>query len=262
MSKKTTKKTRAGTLTAILIFVILCIFLTTMSNGTVYYTENGFTQPESDIRWLPSLQNSNKNKKNTNEKENNLVRDVISQERMDVIHKFDDIKQQVKETHHGEPYFHILSEVDLQVGSANKETVEETDDLEVLKPKGNIVESEFQKIINISPLVLFYESSHEMGVKIKTILMNEYDIYPEMTVVDLDKYFDKESLLKSIRQKTYGNKSPLHSTYLFLKGKPIVDGDLESQFMELHSKDHLMGKVNKLGKDMIIFQKIGLPSNN
>lgn len=252
MSKKTTKKTRAGTLTAILIFVILCIFLTTMSNGTVYSTENGFIQPESDIRWLPSLKNSK------NKDTDSIVRDVISQERMDVIHKFDDIKQQVKETHHGEPYFHILSEVDLQVGSLKKEP----EDQEILKEKGSMVDSEFNKIINISPLVLFYESSHEMGVKIKTILMNEYNIYPEMTIVDLDKYFDKESLLKHIKQRTYVNKSPLHSTYLFLKGKPVIDDDLEDQFMELHSKDHLMGKVNKLGKDAIIFEKIGLPSNN
>ena len=244
--KKNTKKTRAGTLTAILLFVLLSIFLTTMSNGTVtsYYTENGFMQPESDIRWLPSLNKMNTNNNIVNE--NNVVNEVVSHEQMNVIHQIDDIKEHVKETHNGEPYFHILSEVDVMVGSAkedNMEVVEEENGPE----EGKISDSEFNKIVNLSPLVLFYESSHDMGLKVKNILLNEYDIYPEMTIVDLDKYFDKKYLLTHIKKQVYTNsKTSSHSTYLYLKGKPIVCDDLEDQFMELHQKNILMQKVHKL----------------
>lgn len=235
--KKNTKKTRVGTLTVVLIFVVICVTLTTISDGVFspYYTENGFTQPESDIRWIPSL------------RKQETVQDVISKEQIHVINQISDIKRQVKVNQHGKPYF-----------LASKPENEK----HLIQIKESSLNLEFQEILNLSPLVLFYESSNEMGKKIKNILLNEYDIYPEMTIVDLDKYHDRETLLTHIKQQVFPAEHRFHSTYLFLKGVPLIYEDLEENFMDMHSKNVLMERVNRLGKNDIIFNKIYLPSNN
>lgn len=238
--KQSIKTRKIGTLTLILIMIIICTIFTTVSNKTLsdYNIDNGFIQPNSDIRWLPIYSNHED------------IQSSTTKEQKNVINKIESIKKEVQFNQHNIPKNNI---------NVESKTLENTRQ----NLKRHKVDLEFQRIIDISPLVLFFESSNKNSLKIKNIILNEYEVYPEITIVDFDKYFNKDELKSYVQESIHLNPTGIsNSTYLFLKRTPIIYHELEDKFLELHSKNFFAEKIKKICKGSILFNKIYLPSNN
>lgn len=238
--KQSNKTRKIGTLTLVLILIIVCIIFTTISNKTLssYNTDNGFIQPNSDIRWLPISNNHEDTQSDTTEEQKNI------------INKIERIKKEVQFNQHNILKNNIDTES--KILENTKKTL-----------KQHNIDIEFQRIIDISSLVLFFKSSNKISLKIKNIILNEYEIYPEITIVDFDKYFNKDELKSYVQERIRSDLTSIsNSTYLFLKGTPIIYNELEDKFLELHSKNFFAKRIKEMSKGSVLFNKIYLPSNN
>ncbi|CCF55822.1 hypothetical protein KAFR_0A03870 [Kazachstania africana CBS 2517] len=120
------------------------------------------------------------------------------------------------------------------------------------------VETNFNEILNTSPVVLFIKTSDKQSNYFKNLLLREYEISPEVAVVDLDKHSNGAKLQEYIRKNklmTKDQKLP----YLFINSVAITNNDNLKKF---HKDGTLLENFKKLGNGKIMFKKIEAPSNS
>lgn len=111
-----------------------------------------------------------------------------------------------------------------------------------------------KQILNTSPVVIFIKSSHKLSTDIKNMLVREYDIFPDLAIVDLDKHTNGNTLLKYIESDSeVQHKLP----YVFVNGVSMTE-DIE----KLHKSDSLLEKLRTLSNGKIFINRREAPSNS
>ncbi|AGO11394.1 AaceriACR146Wp [[Ashbya] aceris (nom. inval.)] len=128
----------------------------------------------------------------------------------------------------------------------------------------------FHEIINTSPFVLFVKGTDEDSRYLRHLLVNEYEVTPEIAVVDLSKHRHSADLQKYIRQHKLGEHHPLFQLadttpdvpYLFIKGESVINTSVDKDIRELHERGELQSKLQfHAGNDAVITKR-SPPSNS
>ncbi|KAL3232193.1 Pheromone-regulated membrane protein 4 [Nakaseomyces bracarensis] len=134
----------------------------------------------------------------------------------------------------------------------------------------------FKQIINTSPAVLFVRSSEHDSIVLRKLLTTDYEITPELLIVDLDMHKNgvlleqyilenkvkpskkKNMLLQNTASIPMEKKAP----YLFVNGVSLVNTNLGEDVMKLHSKNQFLTKLKAYAGENVVFHKRDLPSNS
>ncbi|EDO17144.1 hypothetical protein Kpol_1072p14 [Vanderwaltozyma polyspora DSM 70294] len=126
-------------------------------------------------------------------------------------------------------------------------------------------ERNFKEIINTSPVVIFIKSSDPASHYLKNLLLREYEVSPEMAVVDLDRHVQGQLLQKYIKayQLTSGeNGNPPEVPYLFINGVSVINNGIEKDIKQAQTKGILLDKLKSFASDNVMIQKKDMPSNS
>lgn len=127
-------------------------------------------------------------------------------------------------------------------------------------------EKNFKEIINTSPVVLFIRSSEPESNYLRGLLTKEYEMSPEMVVVDLDKHVQGHILQNYIKNNQLNNfandNGATEVPYLFINGVSVINDGLKKDIVDLHSNNQLLTKLRTYSSDRVLFQKKGMPSNS
>ncbi|AAS51372.1 ACR146Wp [Eremothecium gossypii ATCC 10895] len=126
----------------------------------------------------------------------------------------------------------------------------------------------FQEIISTSPFVLFVKGTDESSRYLRHLLTNEYEVTPEIAVVDLSKHRYSGDLQRYIREhKLHGPLFQLTENtpdvpYLFVKGESVINTSVEKDIREPHERGQLQAELQRhAGLDAVI-KKRSPPSNS
>lgn len=123
------------------------------------------------------------------------------------------------------------------------------------------------QILNTSPVVLFIDST-SLDIEwtnsnlLKNILLNNYEISPELVVVDLNKHTNGHILQEYIETyKLNGDENP-QLPYLFINSRSVLNKDCKQHLLEYHESNKLLNRFKKFADGKVIFDKLELPSNS
>ncbi|CCE63995.1 hypothetical protein TPHA_0G01590 [Tetrapisispora phaffii CBS 4417] len=126
----------------------------------------------------------------------------------------------------------------------------------------------YKEIINTSRVVLFMKSSDSQSNEIKKLLLNSYEILPEIAIVDLDRhvqgallhdYIAKKKILTN--QLGYHKDDQLEVPFLVINGVSFVTSS-NKNFHKLHNEGLLLQKLKNLAGDSVMISKKDSPSNS
>ncbi|KAG0670978.1 hypothetical protein C6P45_001485 [Maudiozyma exigua] len=131
-----------------------------------------------------------------------------------------------------------------------------------LTPKVFNPEFNFKEILNTSPVVLFIRSSEVDSQYLKKLLLNEYEISPQISIVDLDQHSNGDKLQDSIQTKKISASATQKVPFLFINSIPVISTNIQKDIKNLHSDGSLLQKFRHLANGKVLFEKMGLPSNS
>lgn len=128
----------------------------------------------------------------------------------------------------------------------------------------------FKEILSTSPVVIFTKSSDLGSQYLKNLLTKEYQISPQVAVVELDKHAKGKELQDYIKlNKLTAYKSNLSPSddipevpYLFINGVSIINKGLKDDIKKLHKDGSLLDKLRTFAGEKVMFEKANLPSNS
>lgn len=127
----------------------------------------------------------------------------------------------------------------------------------VFSPERNLNE-----ILNTSPVVLFVRSSQRDSQYLRSLLLREYEISPQIAVVDLDQHAYGDALQRHIRDTKMGRREDAPLPYLFVNGVSAIANSAQNKVREAHVDGELLDQLRHLAAGKVLFQKVGAPSNN
>ncbi|CCD27326.1 pheromone-regulated protein PRM4 NDAI_0K01350 [Naumovozyma dairenensis CBS 421] len=159
---------------------------------------------------------------------------------------------------------HILKKND---GNDNSKKLKDSQNVHLLSSTSFNAEDNFKQILNTSPAVLFIKSSEWDSQYLKNLLSIEYEISPQLAIVDLEKHSNGNQLLNYIKKNKLlppSNKasSTPNLPYLFINGVSIINNGLSKDIKQLHSNGHLLNKLKSYSDGHIFFEKKNFPSNS
>lgn len=128
--------------------------------------------------------------------------------------------------------------------------------------KGFNPDYNFNEILNTSPVVLFIRSSNTDSQYLKNLLLKEYEISPEISIVDLDQHSHGDKLQEYILNQKLSIPSSNSVPYLFINSASVINTSIEKDIKKLHSDGSLLQKFRHLANGKVLFEKMGLPSNS
>lgn len=133
-------------------------------------------------------------------------------------------------------------------------------------------EKNFKQIINTSPAVLFIRSSEYESNILRKLLTRDYEITPELAIVDLDKHghdvlLERHILshkIKSTKVEVLKSTSvkQAKAPYLFINGHSLINNGIADDILKFHEKGQLLTKLKAFAGENIVFNKRDLPSNS
>lgn len=125
-------------------------------------------------------------------------------------------------------------------------------------------ERNFKEILNTSPAVLFIRSSQRDSQYLRSLLLREYEISPQLAVVDLDQHANGDALQRHIRDtKMQQHRGKEHGLpYLFVNGVSAVSNSAQNAVRDAHVDGELIEILRHLAAGKVMFEKVGAPSNN
>ncbi|QHS76582.1 pheromone-regulated protein PRM4 [Saccharomyces paradoxus] len=125
----------------------------------------------------------------------------------------------------------------------------------------------FLDIIRTSPAVLLIKSSQTDSIFLKNLLQREFEISPELAIVDLEKHSHGYELEKYIKQNklSIDPSAPLESIqspYLFLNGISVINNGMVRDIIEPHSKGLLLSILKSEARGNLLVEKKDIPSNS
>ena len=127
----------------------------------------------------------------------------------------------------------------------------------VFSPERNLNE-----ILNTSPVVLFVRSSQRDSQYLRSLLLREYEISPQIAVVDLDQHAYGDALQRHIRDTKMGRREDAPLPYLFVNGVSAIANSAQNKVREAHVDGELLDQLRHLAAGKVLFKKVGAPSNN
>lgn len=127
----------------------------------------------------------------------------------------------------------------------------------VFSPERNLNE-----ILNTSPVVLFVRSSQRDSQYLRSLLLREYEISPQIAVVDLDQHAYGDALQRHIRDTKMGRREDAPLPYLFVNGVSAIANSAQNKVRDAHVDGELLDQLRHLAAGKVLFQKVGAPSNN
>ncbi|CCD24931.1 uncharacterized protein NDAI_0E01150 [Naumovozyma dairenensis CBS 421] len=126
-------------------------------------------------------------------------------------------------------------------------------------------EVNFFQILETSPMVLFIKSSERDSKIIRDILTKEYEISPELAVVDLDKHKHGDELEEFIRLNKLNEQAIFSSSLASLPYLFVNEVSMEidtATIKDLHSKNFLIKKFELMSNGKVLFERKNPPSNS
>ncbi|CAB4252884.1 similar to Saccharomyces cerevisiae YPL156C PRM4 Pheromone-regulated protein proposed to be involved in mating [Maudiozyma barnettii] len=123
-------------------------------------------------------------------------------------------------------------------------------------------ETNFKEILNTSPVVLFIRSTEQDSQYLKNLLLKEYEISPQISIVDLDQHSNGDSLQDHIQSTKLSAAATQRLPYLFINSVSVINTNLKKDIKDLHSDGSLLQKFRHLASGNVLFEKMGLPSNS
>ncbi|SMN20568.1 similar to Saccharomyces cerevisiae YPL156C PRM4 Pheromone-regulated protein proposed to be involved in mating [Maudiozyma saulgeensis] len=123
-------------------------------------------------------------------------------------------------------------------------------------------EVNFKEILNTSPVVLFIRSTEQDSQYLKNLLLKEYEISPEISIVDLDQHSNGDKLQDYIQTTKLAATSTQKLPYLFINSVSVINTNIKKDIKDLHSDGSLLQNFRHLASGNVLFEKMGLPSNS
>lgn len=124
----------------------------------------------------------------------------------------------------------------------------------------SVAECQFKDILSSSPVILFVTSSESESFHLLNILTSEFEIYPEMWIIDLDKMKDDGKLLNHLKDTITSQMDSI--PFLFINGTPVLTkNDLNEDIKENEKQSQLSDKLQSLANGNVIITKKSAPSN-
>lgn len=134
----------------------------------------------------------------------------------------------------------------------------------------------FKQIINTSPAVLFVRSSEYDSTVLRKLLTTDYEITPELLIVDMDMHrngllleqYILDNKIKPSKnsdvllQSTTAIPKNLKAPYLFVNGVSLINTNIGEDVLKLHSKNQFLTKLKAYAGENVVFHKRDLPSNS
>ncbi|KAK5780000.1 uncharacterized protein PWA37_001626 [Arxiozyma heterogenica] len=123
------------------------------------------------------------------------------------------------------------------------------------------------QILNTSPVVLFIDAT-SMGDELnksnllKNILLNNYEISPELVIVDLNKHTNGNLLQDYIKAYKLNDDDDTQLPYLFINSRSVLNKTYKQHLLEYHASNKLLNRFKKFAEGKVIFDKLELPSNS
>ena len=123
------------------------------------------------------------------------------------------------------------------------------------------------QILNTSPVVLFVDSTStgdELNNSnlLKSILLNNYEISPELVIVDLNKHTNGNVLKDYIRAYKLSDDDNPQLPYLFINSRSVLNKVYKQHLLDYHASNELLNRFKKFAEGKVIFDKLELPSNS
>lgn len=277
LKKRTSTKrsTRIISLTLVLLGIVSFLLLTWndslefYSNAAALNENSKNNKEESEKKFVYKLPNLLKTADSFRSKENEL--------------NFLKVKEEIS---------HIQSEVEVDIPAPSSKTTStfsptsfQTDDISAkittttISPQSSLIvqkncdhkkfdpKTNFLDIIRTSPAVLFIKSSQADSIFLKKLLQREFEISPELAIVDLEKHSHGYELEKYIKQNklSIDPSAPLESIqspYLFLNGVSVINNGMVRDIIEPHSKGLLLSILKSEARGNLLVEKKDIPSNS
>lgn len=124
------------------------------------------------------------------------------------------------------------------------------------------------QILNTSPVVLFINSQTTSADELnksntlKNFLQFNYEISPQVAIVDLNKHQHGTLLQDYIKQYKLNRNDNAQLPYLFINSRSVLDNNLKDNLSQFHDSGDLLKRFKNFADGKVIFEKIELPSNN
>ncbi|AET38127.1 pheromone-regulated protein PRM4 Ecym_2394 [Eremothecium cymbalariae DBVPG len=128
----------------------------------------------------------------------------------------------------------------------------------------------FQEILNTSPVVVFAKGMNRDSEYLKNLLHAEYEVTPEIAIVDLMKHDQGDELQKYImlnKLNTYNTHYDASDDipdvpYLFINGVSVINVSLEKDIKLQHTSGLLIEKLRSFAGEKVKFKRLSPPSNS
>ncbi|EJS41404.1 prm4p [Saccharomyces arboricola H-6] len=273
----TKRNTRIVSLTLVLLGIVSFLVLTWDDSLELYSNATGFNnsgdknEKESEKRLmykLPNLLKTTEGFLDNKENELNIMRvkeeisHIQSEVEVDIPASTSDSKLEVSSTSFQTGNI-VTKTITSTVGPSPSSVVsKKKENHKKFDPKVS-----FLDIIRTSPAVMFIKSSQMDSVFLKSLLQKEFEISPELAIVDLEKHCNGYELEKYIKQNKL-NRDPdtalesIHSPYLFLNGVSIINNGIATDIIEPHSKGLLLHVLKSEARGNLLVEKKDTPSNS
>ena len=173
----------------------------------------------------------------------NPTRSLLSEDLLMLANTFDEIKSRTSIVSHQERPTTTLQALPSHAAAFN-------------------VQQHFTQIIHTSPVVLFMKSSQDDSRLMRDLLQKEYEISPEIAVVDLDKHTHGAALQDYIRLNKLDNRGTAYVKlpYLFIN-EQFVHVDVKN-VKSLHKDGALLKTFKDAAGENVFWHKTGVPSNS